>query len=416
MPGGEELQPKPVRLVKGRNGNIVDQFIRYTEGRGSPVLYRKWSGIFITGALLERKCWVRTTKGKLFPNQYILLVGPAGVGKSLCTSAAFEFLDEVRTPETPFHIAPTSVTKASLIDALEEAERRIVRPLETPAVVSFNSLTIIANEFGVFLPSWEAEFMSTLTDLWDCGRYAETRRTSKLNIMLPNTQLNMLSADTPTHLNNLLPEGAWEQGFMSRTLIVYSGEMVHTDLFSFNGTDLGLHADILSDLQSVYRMYGEFEVVDEVKLAINEWSQKGCPPVPDHPKLISYRIRRLQHLLKLCMVASAAGDSDRIITLDHYAEALDWLLELEAYIPDVFKAMRSGGDGRVIEEAWHYAYSIWIKNKEPVPEHRLVAFLQERTPVYNITRMLDVMVQAKLLTKKFTGSGGIGYEPKQRKS
>jgi hypothetical protein len=397
-----------------RKLNLIDGFMRYTENRGSPSIYRKWAGIFLVGAAMERKCWLKTAKGKLYPNKYIVLTGPAGVGKSLCTNEVHGLLDELRTPETPFHIAPSSVTRASLIDALDAAQRRVVRPMETPAVVSFNSLAIVPNEFGVFLPSWEGDFMSTLTDLWDCGRYAETRRTASLKIDIPYTQLNLFSATTPAHLNNLLPEGAWEQGFMSRTLIVYSGQVVHTDLFLFNEMDEALRSNIVHDLRDVYKMYGEFSVTEETKQAINEWAKAGGPPIPDHPKLMSYRTRRPAHLLKLCMIASAANDSDHIITIDHFAEALDWLSEAEGAMPDVFKSMKNGGDSQAIEECWHFCYLHWIKHKAPVPEHLVVSFLQERVPVHNIERIIDVMQRAKLLTKKMLDGGGHGFEPKAR--
>lgn len=399
-----------------RKGNFIDNFLAYTAGKGSPDIYRKWSAIFTIGAALERKCWLRTAKGKLYPNQYVVLVGPAGIGKSLCTSTVYDLLDTIRTPETPYHIAPTSVTKASLIDALDAAERRVVRPMETPAVISFNSLTVVPNEFGVFLPAWESDFMNTLTDLWDCGRYAETRRTSKLNINIPHTQLNLFSATTPAHLNNLLPEGAWEQGFMSRIILIFSSEVVHTDLFLFDELDQQMREHLLTDLRSIYKMYGEFVVHQDVQDAVNAWARAGGPPVPDHPKLSSFRIRRPAHLLKLCMIASAARDDDRQIILDDYVEALDWLVQAETFMPDIFKSMKSGGDGRVIEECWHYAYELWIKRKEPIPEAMIIAFLQERTPVHNIERILDVMQRAELLKKQFTASGGTGYEPKARKA
>lgn len=394
-----------------RTRNFIDAFLAFTEGKGSPRIYRLWSAIFAIGAVCERKVWLTTAKGRLYPNQYILLVGGAGIGKSLCTNTVYDLLNEVRTPETPFHIAPTSVTKASLIDALSDAERRIVRPMDIPAVISFNSLTIVPNEFGVFLPSWEGDFMSSLTDLWDCKHYSETRRTAKINISIPHAQLNMFSATTPAYLTTLLPEGAWEQGFMSRILVVFSGELVHTNLFDFLETDDQAFADLAHDLKDMYNAYGEVTVTDEAKLAINEWSKSGGQPSPDHPKLTSYSARRAAHLLKLCIIAAMASDSARIVTLDHFAEALDWLVQLEKYMPDVFKSMKAGGDGRAIEECWHYAYEVYLKTKEPVPEHRIIQFLQEKVPVHNITRILDVMERSKLLEKKFTSSGGTGYTP-----
>jgi hypothetical protein len=398
--------------VPRRLNNFIDAFLAYTEGKGSPRLYRLWAAIFTVGAICERKVWLTTAKGKLYPNQYILLVGGAGIGKSLCTSLVYELLSEIRTPETPLHIAPTSVTKASLIDALDNADRRLIRPMESPAIVGFNSLTIVPNEFGVFLPSWEGDFMSSLTDLWDCKHYSETRRTAKVNISIQNPQLNLFSATTPMYLTGLLPEGAWEQGFMSRMLIVFSSELIHTNLFDLMENDEQGKADLVHDLRQMYHTYGEISVSDEAKIAINEWSRGGGQPSPDHPKLTSYNARRAAHLLKLCMVAAMASDGERIVTLDHFAEALDWLMQLEKYMPDVFKSMKAGGDGRAIEECWHYVYQVYLKmNKEPVPEHRIVHFLQERVPAHNITRILDVMERSKLLEKKFTATGGIGFTP-----
>jgi hypothetical protein len=397
--------------VPRRLNNFIDSFLAYTEGKGSPRLYRLWSAIFTVGAVCERKVWLTTAKGRLYPNQYILLVGGAGIGKSLCTNIVYDLLNEVRTPDTPFHIAPTSVTKASLIDSLSEAERRIIRPMESPAVISFNSLTIIPNEFGVFLPSWEGDFMSSLTDLWDCKHYSETRRTHKINISIPNTQLNMFSATTPAYLTSLLPEGAWEQGFMARILVVFSGELIHTNLFQVFDEDDAGWADLVHDLKDMYKTYGEMEVSEEAKFAINDWSRQGGPPAPDHPKLTSYCARRAAHVLKLSLVASMASGDTRVVTIDHFAEALDWLAGLEKFMPDVFKSMKVGGDGRAIEECWHFAYEVYLKTKEPVPEHRIVQFLQEKVPVHNITRILDVMERSKLLEKKFTASGGTGYQP-----
>jgi hypothetical protein len=404
-------------ICVGRNlPNFVDGFLRYTEGRGSPSIYRKWTAIFLIGAVLERKAWMITAKGKWFANQYINLVGPAGVGKSLCTSIAYNLMNDIRTPESPIHIAPTSVTKASLIDRLDKAERRIVRLHDTPPITSFNSLTVIASELGVFLPAWDGDFMSTLTDLWDNGRYEETRRTRDLHINIPNAQLNLLTATTPAYLNALLPEGAWEFGFMSRVINIYSGESAYTDIFAELDMDNSAYKVLAADLKDIYGIFGEFKVTDEAKIAINRWGSTGGPPRPDHPKLTHYVTRRMAHLLKLCIIASAATDSERIITLDHYAEALDWMVEAETFMPDIFKALKVGGDARAIEECWHFAYQYFMKHKQPVPEHMIIMFLQERVPAHSIKPILDAMVRGQLLTVKMLNSGGNGYEPKTRQA
>lgn len=394
--------------------SFIDGFLRYTEGRGSPTIYRKWTAIFLVGAALERKAWITTAKGVLYPNQFLFLIGPAGVGKSLCTALSYDLLVSIRTPESPIHIAPTSVTKASLADALNKAERRIVKLHENPPITAFNSLQVIANELGVFLPAWDGDFMSTLTDLWDNGRYHETRRTSKIEINIPKAQLNILASATPAYLNSLLPEGAWEFGFMSRVINIYSGETEYTDIFAELDHNKEEWRALVNDLTDIYNIWGEFAITDEVKETINVWARGGYHPRPDHPKLTNYVTRRLAHLLKLCIIACAASSSDRVITLEHYAEALDWLVEAESHMPDIFKALKMRGDSQIMEECWHFAYKHFMKKKEPVPEHLLIMFLKEQAPAHSVDRILDVMVRAQLLTKKFMNSGQPGYEPKVR--
>lgn len=395
--------------------HFIDAFMEYTDNKGSPQLYRKWAAIFTVAAAMERKVWLRTAKGKLFANQFSILVGPAGIGKSLATNIVDDLLRSIRTPETPFHIAPTSVTKASLIDSLNDAQRRVVRPMEIPSVNSFNSLTVVPNEFSVFLPSWETDFMSTLTDLWDCKHYSETRRTSKLSIDISDVQLSIFSATTPAQLTNLLPEGAWEQGFMSRVILIYSGESVNTDLFDELEFESKLYADLKNDVKHIYSLWGERKITDEAKETVRAWAKSGGAPAPSHPKLVGYNARRAAHLLKLCMVASAASTDEPLITLEHVAEALDWLAEVEAAMPDIFKSMKVGADARAIDEVYHFAMTAYMKENKPVLEHRLIHFLQERVPAHSVGRILENMERAKILEKQFVGSG-LGYIPRGKRA
>lgn len=394
--------------------NFIKGFLQYTEGKGSPRLYRLWTALYVVGAALERKVWITTNKGKTYANQYLLLVGPAGVGKSLCTRVAYDLFQSIRSPESPFHVAPTSVTKASLVDGLAKAERRVVRPLEVPSINQFNSLSIIVNEFGVFLPSWEGEFMAALTDLWDNGRYAETRRTNKIDIEIANAQLNLLSATTPAQLMQLLPEGAWDQGFMSRILIIFSSEVIIQDFFAEFPKDKEIKEALEQDLKVIYGLWGSMQFTDEVKIAITEWAESGGQPKPDHPKLYSYCSRRAHHLFKLCMIASVSDSDDLIITFDHFAEALGWLEELERHMPEVFKSMQVGGDSEAMTDCWHHCYKIYVKTKLPVPESEVYTFLQARRPAYAVERILEVMKKSGLFKEAYTKEGTLGYIPQAR--
>lgn len=390
----------------------VDGFLQFTSEIGSPMLFRKWTGIFTVAAALERKVWIKTNKGQLFPNMYVCIIGPAGVGKTVASSIASEFLSKLED----HHIGSTSVTRASLIDDLRDATRSIVRLQDNPPTINFNSLCVISNELGVLIPSYENDFMNILTDLWDCREYSERRRTKDLKFKIQHPQLNLIAATTPSYLNNLIPEGAWDQGFLSRVLLVYSGESEPVDLFTETNRNAEQEAALTADLRQISTLYGRMQFSEDAAQAITEWHKAKGPPEPDHPKLVNYNVRRTAHLLKLCQVACASTSEQLIITLDHYAEALDWLLEMEKFIPDIFKSMSAGGDSNVLRETWYHVYHLWMKERKPIAEHRIIHFIQERTPAHNVGRILEVLVRGQRFSEEMVAGVGKAYVPRPLKT
>lgn len=276
-------------------------------------------------------------------------------------------------------------------------------PQHNPPVLTFHSLLIAANELGVLIPTYDNDFMNTLTDIYDGKRYGEKKRAKELNYTLHHPQLNLLAATTPSYLNGVMPPGAWDQGFISRVIIVYSGENVMRDLFTEIIQAAGGYTDLLHDLKVIGSLAGKVRFEEAAAHAINHWNKLKGPPTPDHPKLIHYNSRRTTQLLKLCMVASVCRRNDLIVTLADYSMALEWLLEVESFMPDVFKSMALGGDNRAMEDLYYYSYQMWLKTRQPIAESKLIEFLQSRVPAYNIDRIISVMVKGKMFEKKMDG-------------
>ncbi len=371
----------------------VDAFIQHTSNLPSPELFRKWSAISCIVSALERKVWITAMGSALYPTMYTILVAPPGVGKTVVTSIVQKMLKEL--PD--HHVAASSVTKASLIDDLKDAERTIIRPQDTPSQVTFNSLQVVANELGVLIPSYENDFMNVLTDIYDGHGYSERRRTRDTNFSLDRPQINLLAATTPAYLNNMLPDGAWDQGFLSRTMLVYSGQRILISPFSKLGNQEATYKVLLSDLKAIGRLYGEIKFTPEAAEALVAWHMSGGEPTPDHPKLHNYLTRRTAHMLKLCMAASVSAGETKTISIENYQTALGWLIELEHYIPDIFKSMQSGGDSKAIEDTWYMAMKLYAAHKKPIEERILVQYLQQRVPAHAIDYILSSMVKGGAL-------------------
>lgn len=385
----------------------IDAFESHSEGSSSPLLFRRWAAITCLAGALERKLWVRTLGSNLYPNLYVCFVAPPGVGKTV----AITFAENLWRGLPDHHVAPTSVTKAALIDALNDASRKIIRPAEQPPYVEFNSLLVLVGELGLFLPAYDNEFMNALTALYDGHPYAERRRSKDLKLGIPHPQLNILAATTPSYLNAVMPEGAWDQGFISRTLLVYSGEQIRKPLFEESNFSEKDFADLLHDLKIIGNYYGKLNFSPDAATAISDWHVSGGHPQPEHPKLTHYLSRRTAHLLKICMAITVSrADFDYTISLADFETALKFLSELEEAMPDIFRSMTTGGDGATIEDTWYYVWSLYAKEKKPIAEGRIVAHLKSRTPSHSVMKIIEVMVKSDML-KPQQMTGGLVYIP-----
>lgn len=371
----------------------IDDFCNHTSGIQSPLLFRKWAAICTIAGALERKVWVKAFSRILYPNMYCILVGGPGIGKT-------ESIREVRhlwTSLKDLKVAPSSVSRASLVDSLWKAKRNILRPADIPPFTEFNSLQIAATEFGAFLTAYDGEFISVMNDLYDCVAFHEEKRSLKEPRDIPNPQLTMVAGTTPDWLGTALPETAWAGGFTSRIIMIYSGEKVKVEPWTMLERDLLLENKLLADLTEIHNLYGRILWEPAVLDAFRSWYMADCPPVPEHPKLAHYIPRRHVHLLKLCQVMSVARGNDMVITLLDYQRALDFLIEAETYMPDTFRAMRYNSDSNVIDETFAFVWTLYAKRENPVYEHQILHFLSQRMPSHSVPSVLKLMVDSGVL-------------------
>lgn len=385
----------------------IKDFLDFTKGTAAPEIFRKWAAASTVASALERKVWVRFNGLDLHPHLFILLVGGPGVGKTDALRRVLSFARKLKD----VHVAPTSVSRASLTDALLEASRTIIRPGQNQTVVTFNSLLVCAAEFGTFLTAYEGEFMSTLNHLWDGIYYDEKKRHMKKDnkLVIENPQLNLIAGTTPSWLITNLPPQAWSEGFSSRLVMVHSSKTPLNDPFVERVENIEIERRLTADLFDIHNMFGVMKFDRAAQAALREWYLEGQTPVPTHPKLEHYLTRRATHLVKLCMVMSAQRASDYIILEQDFRNALEMLLEAEASIPMIFREMSTGGDSSIMDEVYQEVERIFSKNSGGVPEARIIEFISRRIRANDVKRIFEVMYTSNML--RIVNASGMGGRP-----
>ena len=362
-----------------------------TAGLESPILFRKWAAISTIAAAVEQRVHVVSGNERLHPNIYCFLVGHPGVGKTRSIRAAKRYYLEMPDPRN----APTSMSASSMIDAVAKSKRNVVvtngKEMDQ---LEYNTLYITADELSAFMHKYDDEAIGVMSDFYDPQPYGQTRRGNDLNIKIKSPQLNIICGTTPSNLMKYMPETAWEQGFTSRVIMLFSDERTIGDDFE-QKNDPGLNSDLVHDLNSISGLVGRFEVTTEYRNAVNNWRQAGEPDVPSHPKLIHYATRRRVHLYKLSMVSAIDRSDVLLLTVDDFNRALGWLLEAEQTMPDIFKAGAGNADARAMDEIYHYVLTLGARG--PVPERKIINFAREHIPLHSIERVIGIMERAGMI-------------------
>lgn len=387
---------EPFRAANRKLSSWIAGFLEYTEGINSPEIFRRWSAIAAIAGVCERKVFIRSEGSWIYPNLYVILCGPPGVGKS----RAFHTCERLWRKLTPgHHVAPVNVTKPALMDQLFGAHRQ-VHQLENYGVpTEFHSLLVAVGELSALLPNYDSEFMNALTYLYDGEHYEERRRSSKQELDIERPLITLLAGTTPGFLADMLPVGAWNQGFLARTFIVFSDVLLRSKLSldAEREHDFNLYNCLIDDIKEIGAMVARLTFTPGARAQLSAWHEQGHHNTPpDHPRLQHYNTRRLVHMLKLCMIAAVDRGVDVIGEYD-VQSAYNWLEEVEGAMPNIFKAMTSGGDAQVIQECNHFVRTEFVRSGKPLDKTRVYLFLQQRLAVNSVDRAYDLMKRSNMI-------------------
>ena len=342
--------------------NIIDAGLQLLAPLPAPANFKTAAVLSIMSSLLGRRVWIDTDAGfpRAFPNLYIMLIAPPGVGKDVVITWASDILSELQEQLAPRRIwatAGTSISPKGIYDALGSSDHSEQTFTYNRQIHTFRSLTFHIGEMSTIMPEFNQVLVGVFNELYNCKPLAMDRIRGQ-EIVIPNPHLTLLVGNQPDTLFATLPERAFHSGFTSRFCIFQAterrkGKLVNiSDEPDIETPDPELRSKFLDCLHDVSLMSGPFRLTKAAAQYLNHFAEKEPYPVPGS-RWSDYNPRRILHLIKLSMIYSAAERSDRKLEVAHCETALQLMLSYEKDLPHLFDGVVSAeGFSSIFEEIY----------------------------------------------------------------
>lgn len=321
----------------------LNTYLKYTDNTEPPTSYHIWTAISLIAGALQRKVYLNWGHDTIYPNMYIVLIGPSGrARKGTAMGIGNDIIKDIG-----IQIASESITREALIRDMKDAISQFTDASD--GKIKFHcSITTLSEELSVFLGQNDIKFLADLTNWYD-SRDSWTYRTKGSGTdQIQGVCFNLLGATAPDWLQSILPQEAVGGGFTSRIIFIVEedkGKTVPEPILTDEEKEMRVL--LKRDLERIATLSGEMVYTPDAKQFYIKWYKKhekniseGNPPIDD-PRFSGYVDRRATHIRKLCMVMSASRGMDRTITLEDIKRAEKTLLAVEGKMHKTF-----GGLGR----------------------------------------------------------------------
>lgn len=315
--------------------DFISLYLQYTAKTECPVFFHRWCALTSLAAYLGRNVYLQHGHFTLYPNLYTMLIGVPGTRKSsaikisskLLKLAGYNTFAAKKTRQEKFllDLAELSEKREAVLsggyridDTLDALDQNLWGSDMDSSDYYLNRAPaecyIAADEFNNFIGAGNIEFISILGELWDYEGVFDYRLKNSKSVYIPSPTINILGGNTPTGFSQAFSVETIGQGFFSRLLLVY-GEPSNIKYTFPPSPDTELQNKLINILHKIKeKVTGEISISKESEELIDkiykQW--EGI----DDLRFEHYANRRLTHLLKLCVVVTAARIGTRIEAID----------------------------------------------------------------------------------------------------
>ena len=312
--------PSPTESTR-KLGDWLVGLKTYVEETEAPRPFWLWGGIFTICSALQRKVWLPYGIENIYPNLYVMLVGPPGSRKAGPLSLSKQMLLDLG-----LSVSADSSSKRALTKELAEISKGShfdfkgkPRP-QCP-------MAIISKEMSSLLAVDPKGMIEVLTDLFDSHDKWQYKTSGEGQDYLYGVCLSCFIATTPTWLGANLPHEAIGGGYTSRHIIIndtgiYKSVAIPAELSP------KLYGMLLHDLNKISVLTGEFSWGPGAREYFTNWYDnelsKKTKQIKDE-RLHGFIARMHVHVLKAAMALRISYSDALILMPDDIGHSIDMI-------------------------------------------------------------------------------------------
>jgi Protein of unknown function (DUF3987) len=383
----------------------------------APSHYNIWAAIAVVSAVLKDHVYFSRGIYTINPNQYIILVGPPGVGKGTAIHPAFAFPLRLKL----INMLTDRVTAPKIIERLAEGWATLPMPpiLKTspngtgPPTMATQALKeaaaiIRSTELQTFLGSsdWMSQF---LCDAWDRRDFEYDTKNKGTNV-ISGMCLSLIGACVPGFIQSLSKEQASviNGGFTARSVFVYANEKARSIEWpkSFNQIPGGIDIQqkLEDDLMAISQLRGEFTITDAAKSVFSNFyrSEAVRPTNTDSDVMAHFKSRAHVHVFKVAMALSASNSDSLVIDYIDMQVAVTLVKQVAANLDRAFRGSGSNVLGEVTAKIQQFIEAKGVTTRKEILKHNHFDISSE-----DLNRVLYLLEEIDFITITVQGGQSI---------
>lgn len=388
----------------------LDAFLEYTDDMESPKEWLLWSGISTLSSVIKRNCYIPWRKIRLYPNQYIVFVGPPGIGKGEAMRVGQSLVE----PDNLINYIKDWHTPQQIIDELSVGFQSLHMQIKVGQIITTTPNTdhtacIFAEELAVLLQNYD-NMTTIMCTWWDKGEF-EYKTKHKGQHTIKDLSVSLLAACVPDYLRSLTKDrmGAITGGFTARTIFVYATkkDKLNKDSFGLPPPIMTkMKSELMNDLKHISTLQGAVTLDQEAfkywDKIYDEHNQRG---IIDSDASQNFKARISAHVLKTATAISLSESDNLKITRTQLERASRIVERVRDQVDIVFRCVGesqlSGASAKILA---------YIEQAGFVTYYQLLKVMYRDVTEDQFTGIMSVLVKVGAIRETQTPTGKIAYE------